>query len=176
LRKLGPDQVVVLGMIGERVGGGRVFHVERWFNGGVPAPMILIAFKEGEPVGDCSYLVSTGQRLIIAPYRDGALLRADLATLQGHPDSEQGGILLEEAVSLYGPGVVPEPIVAPTVSPSPRAPVPTGTPTPLFPTDSKFPPGSDIADGPLDSALAVVAIALVLGGTLIFISRRRTSA
>ena len=36
-----------------------LFHVERSFNGPSTTP-IVIAFKEGEPVGDCSYLVHAG--------------------------------------------------------------------------------------------------------------------
>ena len=38
---LGPAQVVVVGMTGERVGGGRLFHVTRWFNGqGAVTPIV----------------------------------------------------------------------------------------------------------------------------------------
>ena len=83
IRALGPAQLVVVGTVGERVPGGRLFHVERWFNGGEPETPIVIGFKEGEPVGDCSYPVSTDERKIIAPSRepDGSLY-ADLATLQ----------------------------------------------------------------------------------------------
>ena len=50
---LGPDQVVVVGTTGERVPGGRIFNVGRWFNGGKPVTPILIEFKEGEATGDC---------------------------------------------------------------------------------------------------------------------------
>jgi hypothetical protein len=67
IRALGPGQIVVLGTVGERVAGGRLFHVERWFNRGPSGTPIVIAFKEGEPVGDCSYPVRTGERKIIAP-------------------------------------------------------------------------------------------------------------
>ena len=77
IRELGPAQLVVVGTVGERVPGGRLFHVERWFNGGEPGTPIVIAFKEGEPIGDCSYPVATGERKIIAPWReqDGRLTR-----------------------------------------------------------------------------------------------------
>jgi hypothetical protein len=105
---LGPGQVVVVGTIGEQVDGGRLFHVERWFNGGVPAPRIVIAFKEGEPVGDCSYPVSTGQRLIVAPDMVDGRLAADLVTLQADPSSDQGRRYVAEAVALFGPGVTPD--------------------------------------------------------------------
>lgn len=106
---LGPDQVVVVGTIGAKVDGGRRFHVERWFNPGPPQAEIVIAFKEGEPVGDCSYPVSEGQRLIIAPDRDDfGTLSAALFTLQADPATDVGLRYLAEAVALFGPGVVPE--------------------------------------------------------------------
>lgn len=108
LRDLGPRQVVVVGTTGDRVAGGRLFHVERWFNGDVPMTPIVIGFKEGEPTGDCSYPVSAGTHMVIAPARleDGTLY-ADLVTLQADPDSEAGRAYVAEAVALYGPGVVP---------------------------------------------------------------------
>lgn len=108
LESLGPDQVVVVGRIGDRVPGGRVFHVERWFNGRSPASEILIAFKEGPAIGDCSYPVQTGQHLIIAPDRQAdGLLHADLVTPQGDPADDVGRRYLEEANALFGPGIVP---------------------------------------------------------------------
>ena len=55
-----------------RVANGRLFHVERWFNGGPPTTPIVIGFKEGEPIGDCSYPVAAGMHLIIAPARTEA--------------------------------------------------------------------------------------------------------
>jgi len=111
IRALGPGQIVVLGTIGERVPGGRLFHVERWYNGGVPATPILIAFKEGEAIGDCSYPVSAGTRLIIAPEMEaGSRLSANLATIQADPDTPEGRRWVEEATALFGPGVVPEPL------------------------------------------------------------------
>jgi hypothetical protein len=114
IRALGPAQLVVVGRVGERVAGGRLFHVERWFNGGEPANPIVIGFKEGEPVGDCSYPVSTGERKIIAPWREpDGRLSADLGTLQADPTSEDGRRLVDEAIALFGPGVVPEPLPTP---------------------------------------------------------------
>jgi hypothetical protein len=107
IEALGPSQVVVVGTIGERVNGGRLFHVERSFNGPSTTP-IVIAFKEGEPVGDCSYPVHAGERLIIAPFmEDGGRLSADLGTLQARPDSPDGLRYLSEAEALFGPGMVP---------------------------------------------------------------------
>ena len=107
---LGPRQVVVVGTVGERIAGGRLFHVERWYNGGAPITPIVIAFQEGEPVGDCSYPVATGERKIIAPEMEaGGRLSANFATLQGNPDSD-GRRWVEEAEALFGPGVVPEPV------------------------------------------------------------------
>ena len=117
---LGPAQVVVVGTIGERVAGGRLFHVERSYNGGVTATPIVIAFKEGEPVGDCSYPVSTGANLIIAPYREanGRLL-ADLSTLQADPASDDGRRYVAEAEALFGAGVaLPPASVEPVVQPA----------------------------------------------------------
>jgi hypothetical protein len=107
IRALGPRQVVVVGTIGEKLAAGRVFHVERWFNGG-SSSRIVIAFKEGEPVGDCSYLVSDGQRLIIAPDMnpDGSL-SAILPTLQADPESDTGRRYVAEAIELFGPGRPP---------------------------------------------------------------------
>jgi hypothetical protein len=108
IAELGPQQVVVVGTIGDRVDGGRLFHVERAFNG-VTATPIVIAFKEGEPIGDCSYPVHAGERLIIAPFRDpDGRLSADLGTLQAPPDSELGRQYLREAAELFGPGIVPD--------------------------------------------------------------------
>jgi hypothetical protein len=107
---LGPRQVVVLGTVGERVLGGRLFHVERWYNGGEPITPIVIAFQEGEPVGDCSYPVQTGERKIIAPEMEaGGRLSANFATLQGDPATD-GRRWVEEATALFGPGVVPRPV------------------------------------------------------------------
>ncbi len=109
IRALGPAQVVVVGTTGERVAGGRAFHVEHLFNGDMPpAGLLVIAFKEGEPVGDCSYPVSAGTRLIIAPYREAdGRLSADLSTLQADPASALGQRYVAEATALFGPGVAP---------------------------------------------------------------------
>lgn len=117
---LGPRQLVVVGTVGERVQGGRLFHVERWFNGGAPITPIVIAFQEGEPVGDCSYPVATGERKIIAPEMEaGGRLSANFATLQGNPDTD-GRRWVEEATALFGPGVVPEPLDG-AVAPAPAS-------------------------------------------------------
>ena len=108
IEALGPAQLVVVGTTGERVERGRLFHVERWFNGAAPMTPIVIAFKEGEPIGDCSYPVAAGMHLIIAPMRleDGSLY-ADLGTLQADPATEQGRAFVAEAEQLFGPGLVP---------------------------------------------------------------------
>ena len=108
IRELGPEQVVVVGRVGEKVAGGRVFYVERWFNGGEPMTPIVIGFKEGEPVGDCSYPVVMGEHKIIAPMleADGTLY-ADLGTLQADPDSVEGRKYVAEAIALFGQGIVP---------------------------------------------------------------------
>lgn len=104
---LGPQQVVLVGRTGEPVPGGRAFHVERWFNGSGPAT-ITIAFKEGEPVGDCSYRVHAGWHLVIAPLRNAdGTLAADLGTLQADVDSDAGRGYIAEAERLFGPGIVP---------------------------------------------------------------------
>lgn len=143
-----PTQIVVLGTTGERVAGGRLFHVERaWNDRGLTTP-ILIAFKEGEPVGDCSYPVSAGTRLIVTPEMDGARLSADLGTLQAHPDSETGRRDVAEAVARFGPGIVPT----------------QTTPEP-----------AETASGP-DVTLAVVGVGLglvALLGTIVVIGRVR---
>lgn len=119
IRALGPDQVVVVGSIGEKVAGGRLFHIERWFNGRIAGTPILIAFKEGEPVGDCSYPVHEGQHLLIAPVADPAGgLSADLGTLQADPDTQDGRRYLAEAKALFGPGVVPPSVAAATPLPA----------------------------------------------------------
>jgi hypothetical protein len=107
IEELGPSQVVVVGTIGEPVAGGRLFRVERAFNGPSTTP-IVIAFKEGEPVGDCSYPVHAGERLIIAPFmEENGRLSADLGTLQAGPDTPDGLRYLNEAEALFGPGIVP---------------------------------------------------------------------
>ncbi len=105
---LGPEQVVLLGVTGDKLPAGREFHVERVWNGNVPTSPIVIAFKEGEPVGDCSYPVASGTRLVIAPWQEpGGTLSADLATLQADPQSEAGQRYLAEAEQLFGEGTVP---------------------------------------------------------------------
>jgi hypothetical protein len=121
IRALGPDQLVVIGTTGERVAGGRLFHVERWFNLPEPGTPIVIAFKEGEPVGDCSYPVAVGTHLIIAPAREpDGRLSAQLRTLQADPSTDLGRRYIAEAEALFGPGVVPPPATVPA------GPVPSG--------------------------------------------------
>lgn len=107
IQALGPQQVVLVGRTGEPVPGGRAFHVERWYNGSGPAT-VTIAFKEGEPVGDCSYLVHAEWHLVIAPTQgaDGTL-QADLGTLQADVDSDAGRRYIAEAERLFGAGTVP---------------------------------------------------------------------
>jgi hypothetical protein len=93
---------------GDPVPTGRLFHVERAWNANVPISPIVIAFKEGEPIGDCSYPVASGTRLVIAPWREpGGVLSADLATLQADPRSEDGQRYLAEATRLFGAGITP---------------------------------------------------------------------
>jgi hypothetical protein len=90
IEALGPDQVVVVGTIGESMPGGRHFRVSRWFNGVDPRADLVIAFKEGDPVGDCSYHPTIGQPMIIAPFVEGnGRLSADLATLQAPIGSDE---------------------------------------------------------------------------------------
>lgn len=157
IRALGPQQVVVVGTIGERVPGGRLFYVQRAYNGPIVATPIVIAFKEGEPLGDCSYRVAAGQALIIAPERgvDGHL-SANLATLQAPPDSDLGRTYIAEAIELFGPGVVPPPAAA----------IPTNAPT----------------ETPIATPVVLpIVVTLVAGSTLLFagvilLRRRRRAA
>ena len=154
IRALGPDQVVVVGTIGERVAGGRVFHVERWFNGGVPTARILIAFKEGEPVGDCSYPVSAGQTLIIAPnHEPDGRLSADLTTLQANPTDPRGQRFVAEAMALFGPGVVPPAVEETAVTTD---------------TETGAPGAGVIVVGGL-----VLAVGLVFAGVVVVAARRQ---
>lgn len=112
---LGPGQVVVVGTTGEPVPGGRLFHVERAYSGGVTTTPIVIAFKEGEPIGDCSYPVRAGTHLIIAPYREpDGRLSADMGTLQADPASMNGRAYVAEAETLFGEGTIPVEIVVAT--------------------------------------------------------------
>jgi hypothetical protein len=104
---LGPGHVVLLGTTGDPVAGGRAFHVEHYWNA-TGVATITIAFKEGEPTGDCSYPMEAGRRLIIAPSVDDAgRLHADLATPQADPLSPEGMAYLAEANRLFGPGTAP---------------------------------------------------------------------
>jgi len=157
IRALGPAQVVVVGTIGQRVQSGRLFHVERWFNGGPPVTPIVIAFKEGEPIGDCSYPVRTGASLIIAPYREpNGRLTADLGTLQADPMTGTGREYLAEAVALFGPGAV---ALAPPE-------------TPALPG----PPASEVTRPSIGVSLIAAAGAVILllaGVTLLGLKRRR---
>lgn len=123
IRALGPGQLVVIGTTGERVSGGRLFHVERWFNRPEPGTPIVIAFKEGEPVGDCSYPMAAGTHLIIAPIREpDGRLSADLGTLQADPSTDIGRRYVAEAIALFGPGVEPPPTAAPVGPAEPSGP------------------------------------------------------
>jgi hypothetical protein len=113
IAELGPSQVVLVGTTGAAADGGRLFHVERVYNGPITTTPIVIAFKEGEPVGDCSYPVSPGQHMIIAPVSDpDGRLSADLGTLQAEVTSETGLRYVDEARSLFGTGTVPAPVDA----------------------------------------------------------------
>ncbi len=117
IEALGPAQLVLVGTTGDRVETGRLFFVDRAFNGDVPTSPIVIAFQEGEPVGDCSYPVAAGTRLIIAPEMGpGGGLSANLATLQADPASESGRRYLGEAERLFGPGSAPRQVARPTAS------------------------------------------------------------
>jgi hypothetical protein len=108
IAELGQEQLVLLGETGAPAPGGRLFHVERAWNGNVPTSPIVIAFKEGEPVGDCSYPVVAGTRLVIAPWREpDGTLSANLGTLQADPLSEDGRRYLAETAQLFGPGTAP---------------------------------------------------------------------
>ena len=108
IAELGQEQVVLLGETGVPAPGGRLFHVERAWNGDVPTSPIVIAFKEGEPIGDCSYPVAAGTRLVIAPWREpDGTLSANLGTLQADPLSVDGTRYLAETAQLFGSGTVP---------------------------------------------------------------------
>ena len=110
IKDYGPNAVVIVGTTGDPAPGGRWFHVERWFNGGEPQAAIVIAFKEGPAIGDCSYPMERGRRLIIVPTpNDEGRLAADLGTLQADPTTPEGLAYLAEANALFGPGAVPEP-------------------------------------------------------------------
>jgi len=153
IRALGPAPVVLIGTIGERVPGGRQFHVERSWNGPMVSP-IVVAFKEGEPIGDCSYPVSTGQALIIAP--DGQLngvLSADLSTLQADPSSDDGRRYIAEAEALFGAGVLPV----------------QSTTAPASPVEGDPVAGIDV--GPLTAALVA---GLVLFVAVVLVARRQS--
>ena len=112
----GPDAVVLVGTTGEPAPGGRLFHVERVYNGPhVTESPIVIAFKEGEPIGDCSYPMEAGRHLVIVPEVDSnGMPRAGFATLQADPDSAEGRAIIADAETLFGPGVVPLSVVDPT--------------------------------------------------------------
>jgi hypothetical protein len=106
--------VVLVGTTGDKVEGGRLFYVERVYAGNVPTSPIVIAFKEGEPIGDCSYPMSSGVHLVIAPNQepDGSL-HADLVTLQADPASALGQQFIAQAQARYGDGLVPSGPTAP---------------------------------------------------------------
>ena len=146
IQALGPDQVVLVGRTGEPVAGGRAFHVERWYNGSGPA-IVTIAFKEGAPIGDCSYVVRAGWHLVIAPLRsaDGAF-EADLGTLQSDVDSDAGRRYVAEAERLFGAGTVPED------------------------TDGSEAPGTGSSGPPL---LVLLVVAVVVAAGLASVRRRR---
>lgn len=106
--------VVFVGTTGDKVEGGRLFYVERVYAGNISGSPVVIAFKEGEPIGDCSYPMSSGVHLVIAPNEeaDGSL-HADLVTLQADPASALGREFIAQAQARYGDGVVPAGATAP---------------------------------------------------------------
>jgi hypothetical protein len=106
--------VVLVGTTGDTVEGGRLFYVERVYAGNIPRSPVVIAFKEGEPIGDCSYPMSSGVHLVIAPNEeaDGSL-HADLVTLQADPASALGREFIAQAQARYGDGMVPAGVTAP---------------------------------------------------------------
>jgi hypothetical protein len=106
--------VVLVGTTGDKVEGGRLFYVERVYAGNIPGSPVVIAFKEGEPIGDCSYPMSSGVHLVLAPNEeaDGSL-HADLVTLQADPASALGRAFIAQARARYGDGVVPAGATAP---------------------------------------------------------------
>jgi hypothetical protein len=166
---LGPDAVVVVGSIGEQVEGGRLFHVERVFSGGVTATPMVIAFKEGQAIGDCSYPVSQGARLLIATVRDpDGRVPVDLVTLQADPATPDGLRYLAEATALFGPGTVPAPKVVPLPTPAP-APLPT-------PASASLPTAapSQGLPMPLIMWLAIIALSIV-GGLFLWRQSRQRS-
>ncbi len=154
IHKLDPVDFVVVGYIGEPVDGGRLFHVYQSFNAGALTTPFVIAFKEGEPGGDCSYRVASGQELIIAlsPTPNGPP-GATLASLQADPASEMGRRYLSEAEARFGPGVVPS-------------------------AAATLPPGS--VDGSPPPDVVPFAIGLIGGvglfALVVLVARRRTSA
>lgn len=114
IAELGPDQVVVVGTTGDSTEGGRLVDVERVDNGQITTTSIVIVFKEGEPVGDCSYPVSPGEHLIIAPISEPeGRLSADMGTLQAEVTSRPGRDTSTPAQSLFGAGTVPQSAGAP---------------------------------------------------------------
>jgi len=114
IEALGPDQLVVVGTIGEPMPGGRHFRVSRWFNGADARADLVIAFKEGDPVGDCSYHPTIGQPMIIAPFVEGnGRLSADLGTLQALIGTDEASRYVQEAEQLFGPGTVMHPAESP---------------------------------------------------------------
>jgi hypothetical protein len=105
---LAEGAVVLVGTTGDKVDDGRLFYVERVYGRDISASPIVIAFMEGEPIGDCSYPMSSGVHLVIAPDRDAdGSLHADLVTLQADPNSDLGRRYVAEARARYGDGIVP---------------------------------------------------------------------
>jgi hypothetical protein len=107
IRALGPEQIVLVGTTGERVDGGRLFHVERSFKRhhhvagrhrfqGRRAGRGLQLSGGSWPAPDHRAVSRTG-RTAQRGSRDAA----------GGPDSEAGAGYLAEAIELFGQGYVP---------------------------------------------------------------------
>ena len=154
IKDLGPDQIVLVGTIGDRVAGGRVFNVERVYNG-PPTAQIFIAFREGQ-YDDCTYEATEGTRLVIAPDRgDNGRLRADLGTIKADPASDDGRRYIAEATALFGPGIAPGTVVIE------EAPASEQTQVPMLGEDVRLP------------LIVVAAVVVLLFAVVVVLARRQ---
>lgn len=151
-----PNNVILAGRVVDVSRSGALVEVERWFAGGRPDPMVVIAgdFSNGAScgVGAAPPVGSRWLWVAWAPEPGGDLF-ISICQPTGSLDTPEGTKLFEEAVATFGD--VPGP------------PMPTPTPAPAAP-----PTPEELA--PYAAAVAVIVVgALVLGGVALLGRRTR---
>lgn len=115
----GPDEVVVVGVVGADDGSGLfAFHVERWFHGGDAATIKLASASRR--IGDDTWAMNTcgvelrsGDHLIVAMGRSEDSYLPSVCAPHATVESPEGARLIVDAQRAFGTGLSPngDPIV-----------------------------------------------------------------